>query len=102
MQESFTVLDIFGYKSLRRASIIFSILILLVDFIYYAHSTIIDRIGFNATLNQALISSSEMVGVVLSLILAIIFPRKFSGIILYFLSFALSMIGFIVKVPASC
>ena len=83
-------------------TIVFSVLILFIDFIYFAHSTIIDRIGFNATLNQALLSSSEIIGVIFSLLFAVIAPRRFSGIVLYFICLVLSIIGMVVKVPADC
>ena len=102
MKKSFTVLDLFRYKSLAGPTVIFSLLILFIDFIYFGHITIIDRIGFNATLNQALLSSSEIVGIILSLSFSTIVPRKTFGMLLYFVSLILLIIGLLVKVPAGC
>ena len=68
IQEEFTVIDLCRYESLRSPTFFFSFLILSFDFMYYAHSIVIDRIGFNPTLNQALINSSEIFGILLSLL----------------------------------
>ena len=94
--------DVFRYPSIRTASIAFCILTLFLDMLYMAHSVIVDEIGFNPSLNQVLMSSSETLSIVLLIVLVPFIRRIRVGQLMSIVGGLSSFALIWIQVPSNC
>ena len=102
MKESTDMLDICKYESLRVPSLVFFTFGFLMNVVYFSHSSIVAEIGFNPTLNQFLMSISELSCLPLILFVYSKVARKVSSILLVLLGTVCSLVSIFIKVPANC
>ena len=75
---------------------------LLMNVVYFSHSSIVAEIGFNPTLNQFLMNVSELACLPLILFLYSRLARKAGSIVFISLAAALSLASTFIRVPANC
>lgn len=73
-----------------------------IDLIFYADSAMIDKIGFNPTLNQTLINVAGLVGLLLIIAVVGYTPRRLSGMVNFGLAALFNFINCLVIVPTNC
>ena len=95
-------IDVFRFPSIRTASLAFCVLTLFIDLLYMAHSVIVDEIGFSPSLNQVLMSSSEILSVLLLTVVIPFIRRSRAGQLLGVVGVLSSFALMWIQVPSNC
>ena len=95
-------IDVFRFPSIKKASVTFCVLTLFMDLLYMAHSVIVDEIGFNPSLNQVLMSGSEIVSAILAIIVIPFIRRKRAGQFFGVVGVLSSLALIWIQVPSNC
>ena len=74
----------------------------IINLIFYAHSMKIGEVGFNSTLNQLLLSVTELISILILVAISPFIRRKLSGLGAASLGVILSLITTFTIVPPNC
>ena len=102
VKENMSPLDLFRYPSIRIPSIVFCLLVLCFDLLYFGHATITDSIGLNPSLNLILMSGAEIIGILVLNSIVHLIKRRLTSRIMALIGVATSLILLLVRVPSNC
>ena len=95
-------IDLFRYQSLRWPSILFCMLFLLCDFLFYLHSTVIDKIGVNPQINSLIFGLGEIAAIPWAVLLIPKLKRKNVFYTLYPFAPVVSILTGMIESPSEC
>ena len=87
---------------MKTESFVFLIINIVFNILIVAHGVIVNRIGFNPTLNTVLFNAAELLSLPFVVNFVGNLKRKFTGLASSWACCILSLITFFIKVPANC
>ena len=102
IKESTNPLDLFRYPSIRKETIAFMFMELLIQMNYLSAGVIVDKFGFSPSLNLILLYCAEYASLPFLIAFSSKVKRKLFGILVISLSTLLSFITVTVEVPPNC
>ena len=88
----FIFTDLFKLKSLRKTTILISLVILSIDIMYYGPVLLIDQFGFNIYLNGAILSIAELLTYAVTFFFITKIKRRLLSIVVFINTFVFSFI----------
>ena len=90
--KNFTFLDLFKYKSLRSITIMLTILICSITFIFLAPSLLLSEFHFDIFINGLVIQSSQILAYILACFIVSKIKRKTIAYVCFFITFLSSFL----------
>ena len=102
IKENMNILNLCRYQSIRAPTLAFCFLILCFDLLYYSYTVIADEIGLNPTLNLVLMSSIEILSLIILNLIIHCVRRRLTSRVMSLVGVATSLALLLVKVPSNC